>query len=65
MENAPAVISDKDLLYLKDIFGWNLNTLKLVREMKDKIDNDEISNLFDDICEIHKEICEDVVTILK
>ncbi|MDD3453774.1 MAG: hypothetical protein PHN42_05850 [Bacilli bacterium] len=65
MEQVPDVISNKDLTYLCDIFNWNFNTLKLVNHFKDEVKLEELKDVFDDITEIHNNICNGIINILE
>lgn len=65
MEQVPDIISTKDLAYLCDIFSWNYNALKLSNHFKMETENNELKDVFNDIYDIHKEICEDILKIME
>ena len=44
--SAPDILTNKDLDYLKDIFGWNYTLYKFSENNIDKIEDKEIIKLF-------------------
>jgi len=44
--NAPKILTNKDLDYLKDIFGWNYTLYKLGENSIDSIEDTEIVKLY-------------------
>ena len=44
-ENAPAMISTKDLDYLSDIYNWNFNASKVACHFKENVTDEEIKDL--------------------
>jgi len=44
--NAPKILTNKDLDYLKDIFGWNYNLYKLSENSIEFIEDKEIKKIF-------------------
>ncbi len=64
MENVPKMISTKDLAYIEDIFNWNLTTAKVVNCYSKKVQDEEIKNFFEALYEGHKNICQDLISIL-
>lgn len=65
MEQVPNIISTKDLDYLADIFNWNFTASKECLHFSNETPNQELKDVFYDVYQIHKEICEDIVDILK
>lgn len=65
MEQVPNIISTKDLSYLCDIFNWNYNACKEVHHYFEITNNQELKDVFHDVFYIHKEICEDILSILE
>lgn len=65
MEQVPNIISTKDLDYLCDIFNWNFTASKESLHFANETSNQELKDVFHDVYHIHKEICEDIVDILK
>ena len=61
----PAMISEKDLDYLSDIFNWNFNTYKLANHFYFEIEDEEIKEMMKKIEDIHKEYAEAVLNILE
>ena len=44
-KKAPNILTGKDLDYLKDIFGWNYNSYKVLEDSLQFIENKQVSNL--------------------
>ena len=65
MEQVPNMISTKDLSYLSDIFNWNYTACKEAHHYSQITNNQELKDIFHDVCSIHKEICEDILNILE
>ncbi len=55
-------MSTKDLLYIEDMFNWNLNIYNTVTYLESSIEDDTILKLMNKIKKVHesnmKEICE-------
>lgn len=60
----PSIISGKDLDYLSDMFNWNFNAFKLINDFKEKVSDEEIKDLIERVCKIHKENLNAVLNIL-
>lgn len=45
-KKAPDILTNKDLDYLKDIFGWNYTLYKLGINSIDLIENEEVIKLY-------------------
>lgn len=65
MEQVPVMISTKDLSYLCDIFNWNFTASKDAYHYSQITNNQELKDIFHDVFSIHKEICEDILSILE
>lgn len=65
MEQVPNIISTKDLDYLNDIFNWNYTSAKEAHHFFEVTNNQELKEVFHDVFEIHKEICENILNILE
>lgn len=65
MKEAPAMISTKDLAYLTDIFGWNFIAAKKAYHFKNEVQDEEIKDLMNRLFELHKEQCDEVLSILE
>lgn len=64
MEQVPVMISTKDLSYISDIFDWNFVAAKTANEFSNKVSNEEIKEYFENTYEMHKEICEKLISML-
>ena len=64
MEQVPDIITEKDLNYLSEIFNWNYNALKVCFLFKNATENNDLKDIFNDIKDFHKEICERIIDIL-
>ena len=65
VQNVPAIISTKDLAYLEDMFQWNFNACKKAHHYMNEINNEEIKNGVNNIYEMHKNICSEIINILR
>ncbi len=65
MQNVPEMISTKDLSYLEDMFQWNFNACKKSLHYYNEINNEEIKQELNNIYEMHKNICEQIINILR
>lgn len=65
MECVPDIISTKDLAYLTDIFGWNLNASKKALYFSDGIEDEDLKEVAHDIALMHADICNRVISILE
>ncbi len=65
MKEAPTMISTKDLAYLTDIFGWNFTAAKKAYHFKNEVEDEEIKELMNRLFEMHKEQCDEVLSILE
>ena len=64
-ESVPAMITGKDLDYLSDIYNWNFNACKLANHFIEKVQDEDIKDLLQNVAETHKEHCEAVLNILR
>ena len=54
MQQPPFVISTKDLLYLEDMLSWNLNVIKKVNFFAQQVQDQDIKNQMQKICQMHE-----------
>lgn len=64
-ESVPAMITGKDLDYLSDIYNWNFNACKLANHFIEKVQDEDIKELLQNVAETHKEHCKAVLNILR
>ncbi|MBP3920260.1 MAG: hypothetical protein J6D28_01715 [Bacilli bacterium] len=65
MDSVPNMISTKDLDYLTDIFGWNLNASKKALCFSESMNDNDLSEIAHDISLLHADICHRVISILE
>lgn len=65
MECVPNIISTKDLDFLSDIFGWNLNASKKALYFSKSIEDENLKDVAHDIALMHADICNRVIFILE
>lgn len=65
MDNVPDMISTKDLDYLTDIFGWNLNASKKALCFSKSMEDESLCEVAHDIALMHADICHKVISILE
>ena len=64
MNQVPVMISTKDLAYISDIFDWNFVAAKTANEFSEEVENEEIKDFLKNTYEMHKEICEKLISML-
>lgn len=65
MENVPTMISTKDLAYLCDMFEWNFTACKKANHFSNEVQDEEIKTMMVNVSNMHKEICESILSILE
>lgn len=65
MNNVPAIISTKDLSYICDMFNWNFTAAKKALNFSKEVTDSEIKNELESIFEMHKNICSELLNIIK
>ena len=65
MKEAPNIISNKDLLYIKDMLNWNLIMNKKLYSYLDCIDDESITKLFKKTMKLHSNHYEELLNILE
>ena len=65
MNNVPTMVSTKDLSYICDMFNWNFTAAKKALKFSNEIMDSEIKAELERVYEMHKEIAEDLLNILK
>ena len=58
-------LSSKDLSFLSDMFNWNLNCYNAFNLFESEMDNNDAKVLLDEIKEMHKSSCEDILNLMK
>ena len=58
-------LSSKDLSFLSDMFNWNLNCYNAFNLFENEMDNNDAKVLLDEIKEMHKSSCEDILNLMK
>lgn len=65
MNNVPTMISTKDLSYISDMFNWNFTAAKKSLCFSKEVTDSEIKNELANIFEMHKNICIELLNIIK
>ncbi len=65
MNEAPNIISTKDLAYIEDMLNWNYTLIKKVNEFKSLVKDKEIKKFFDKVSKTHLKDYEKLLTILE
>lgn len=60
----PIIISTKDLSYFSDMFEWNFTLAKKCHHYMEEVQTEKIKQELQATYELHKNICERLVTIL-
>lgn len=64
MNQAPNMISTKDLAYLEDIFQWNFNASKKANSDLDKIQLQSVKEMITKVRSMHTKHCKEILAIL-
>lgn len=64
MDKVPTMISTKDLSYISDMFEWNFTLSKKINHYIGEVTDEEIKSVFEELRNIHSEICNTLVQIL-
>lgn len=65
MNKMPNMISSKDLLYITDMFNWNIIAAKKLELYLDEIQDEKCSKMIDKLCSMHYQICADLADLLE
>lgn len=65
MEKVPTMISTKDLSYICDMFNWNFTAAKKALCYSNEVNDTEIKEELQTVYEMHKEISNELINILK
>ena len=61
MEKVPNMISTKDLLYIGDMFNWNMIAAKKMELFLNEIQDEECNKMIN----MHYQICADLTDLLE
>lgn len=64
-KKAPDILTNKDLDYLKDIFGWNHTAYKNEMEALNYIENDSVKDMINEATMVFEENMHNVLKIVK
>ncbi len=64
-KKAPNILTDKDLAYLKDIFGWNHTAYKNEMEALNYIEDKSVKDMITEATKLFKENMNLVLNIVK
>lgn len=65
MKKIPNMISTKDLSYISDMFNWNLVAAEKYEYYLNLIEDEECAKKLSTLCDMHRQICNDLLNILK
>lgn len=65
MKKVPKMLTSKDVLYLEDVFNWNITATRKLDFYNTLIDDKNMNDLFNDIASMHYEICDNIIHILE
>jgi rubrerythrin len=65
MDKVPAMLSGKDLDYIKDMLNWNFIASKKANHFLSHIQDEEVSTLIRQVVEMHKRHYDLLINILK
>lgn len=64
-KNGCRKFTEKDLLYLEDMFSWNMQALKLVNHFMNEVENEEVSEVLEGVFDMHYENLNKCISILE
>lgn len=64
MNQAPKMISTKDLAYLSDMADWNMNANKECNHFANEVQDEEIKTMILETGKMHRENFEKIIQIL-
>lgn len=64
-EEVPSIITGKDLDYLSDIYNWNFNACKVVNNIVENIQDQDIKELFNEVSNLHSSNSKIILDILR
>lgn len=65
MKRVPDMISTKDLSYIEDMINWNVTAAKTAYHFSNKVENEDLSELFNNVSAMHAEHVHTLLEILK
>lgn len=65
MKNVKNMITDKDLLYLEDIFKWHQNSIAKLTEYNKNLEENDSINLIENILDMHEAFADDIIGFLE
>lgn len=65
MKNVPDMITEKDLLYLEDMFNWNIIIRNKINYYLNLVDNKEVINMLNNLLEMHHNYLEDIISYME
>lgn len=65
MKNVPEMITEKDLLYLEDMFNWNIIIRNKINYYLNLVDNKEVINMLNNLLEMHHNYLEDIISYME
>ena len=65
MKHVKNMITDKDLLYLEDIFKWHQNSIAKLKEYNNQLTEDDSIDLITNILDMHEAFTDDIIGFLE
>lgn len=65
MNTVPNIIGTKDLSYLEDMFGWNLNASKKAHHFSEESTDMDVKTCLKEAAMMHAEHCRKLASILE
>jgi len=65
MKNVENMITEKDLLYIEDIFKWHQNSIDKLTTYLDMLEEDDSIKLITTIIDMHETFCDDIKGFLE
>ncbi|WP_059105935.1 hypothetical protein [Shouchella shacheensis] len=65
MNEPPAIMTTKDLLYVNDMLAWNLNAMKKAHDFASRCQDTEIKQAIESAGQMHERHYEQLLTCLQ
>lgn len=64
-DSCTSKFTEKDLLYLEDMFSWNMQGIKLVNHFMNETENEEVNEILEEVFDMHYENLNRCIRILE
>ena len=65
MKNVKNMITEKDLLYLEDLFNWHMNSINKLKDYENCLEENDSKKMAATILDMHETFCDDIIGFLE